>query len=121
MEKDVNCHRLYLAMEVFYVTYWSSSWTKSAMSDRGASLPSWWGDRPDGVAFGQDGKLLVAPFDKGVVAVIDPEGKVIAELAVGGLTTTNVAFGGTSLKVTKAGKGQVVRLHIVVWGQGFNL
>jgi hypothetical protein len=57
---------------------------------------------------------------KGVVDVIDPEDKVIAELEVGGLTTTTVASGGTRLYGSEAGKGQVVRLDISVWGQSNN-
>ena len=72
---------------------------------------------PDGMAFGQDGNLYVAHFGKGVVAVIDPEGRVIAELPVGGPNVTNVAFWGSSLYVTEVDKGQVVRLDIGVEGQ----
>jgi gluconolactonase len=72
---------------------------------------------PDGMAFGQDGNLYVAHWGKGVVAVIDPAGHVIAELSVGGLNATNVAFWGSSLYVTEVEKGQVVRLDIGVEGQ----
>lgn len=72
---------------------------------------------PDGMAFGQDGNLYVAHYGKGVVAVIDPGGAVIAELPVGGMNTTNVAFWGSSLYATEVGIGQVVRLDIGVEGQ----
>lgn len=72
---------------------------------------------PDGMAFGQDGNLYVAHFGKGVVAAIDPGGRVIAELPVGGMNPTNVAFWGSSLYVTDVDKGQVVRLDIGVEGQ----
>jgi len=72
---------------------------------------------PDGMAFGQDGNLYVAHFGKGVVAVINPEGQVIAELPAGGMKPTNVAFWGTSLYVTEVEKGQVVRLDVGVEGQ----
>jgi gluconolactonase len=72
---------------------------------------------PDGMALGQDGNLYVAHWGKGVVAVIDPEGQVVAELPAGGLNTTNVAFWGSSLYVTEVEKGQVVRLDIGVEGQ----
>lgn len=72
---------------------------------------------PDGMAFGRDGNLYVAHFDKGVVAVVNPQGQVIAELPAGGMKPTNVAFGGSSLYVTEVEKGQVVRLDIGVEGQ----
>jgi gluconolactonase len=72
---------------------------------------------PDGMAFGQDGNLYAAHWGKGVVAVIDPDGKVVAELPVGGLNPTNVAFWGSSLYVTEVENGQVVRLDIGVEGQ----
>jgi gluconolactonase len=72
---------------------------------------------PDGMAFGSDGNLYVAHFGKGCVAVINPEGEVIAEILVGGARPTNVAFWGNSLFVTEVEKGQVVRLDIGVSGQ----
>jgi gluconolactonase len=72
---------------------------------------------PDGMAFGQDGSLYVAHFGKGVVAVVNPEGRVIAELSAGGMKPTNVAFWESNLYVTEVEKGQVVRLDIGVEGQ----
>jgi gluconolactonase len=72
---------------------------------------------PDGMAFGQDGNLYVAHFGKGVVAVVSPAGKVIAELPAGGMNPTNVAFWGSSLYVTEVEQGQVVRLDVGVKGQ----
>ncbi|MGQ9515736.1 MAG: SMP-30/gluconolactonase/LRE family protein [Anaerolineae bacterium] len=72
---------------------------------------------PDGMAFGQDGNLYVAHFGKGVVAVIDPQGRVVAELPAGGKKPTNVAFWGDSLYVTEVEKGQIVCLDIGVKGQ----
>lgn len=72
---------------------------------------------PDGMAFGQDGNLYVAHFGKGVVAVINPGGTVIAELPPGGVHPTNVAFWETGLYVTEVEKGQVVRMDIGVSGQ----
>ncbi len=72
---------------------------------------------PDGMAFGRDGNLYVAHYGKGAVAVIDPEGRVIADLPVGGMNPTNVAFWGASLFVTEVEEGQVVRLDIGVEGQ----
>jgi sugar lactone lactonase YvrE len=72
---------------------------------------------PDGMAFGQDGNLYVAHFGKGIVAVIDPGGKVIAELPAGGMNPTNVAFWGSSLYVTEVEKGQVIHMEVGVEGQ----
>lgn len=72
---------------------------------------------PDGIAFGSDGNLYVAHFGKGCVAVINPGGRLIAEVPVGGANPTNVAFWGESLFVTEVEKGQVVRLDIGVLGQ----
>jgi len=72
---------------------------------------------PDGMAFGADGNLYVAHFGKGVVAVINPQGRVIAELPAGGMKPTNVVFGGTSLYVTDVDKCRVTRLDIGVPGQ----
>lgn len=72
---------------------------------------------PDGMAFGQDGNLYVAHFGKGVVAVINPQGQLIAELPTGGMKPTNVAFWQTSLYVTEVENSQVVHLDIGVRGQ----
>jgi len=72
---------------------------------------------PDGMVFGQDGNLYAAHFGKGVVAVINPDGVVIAELPAGGMKPTNVAFWETSLYVTDVDKSQVTRLDIGVRGQ----
>lgn len=67
--------------------------------------------------FNQDGNLYVAHYGKGVAAVINPKGSVIAEMAAGGLNPTNLAFWQSSLYVTEVEKGQVVRLDIGVEGQ----
>jgi len=75
------------------------------------------GPGPDGMAFGQDGNLYVAHFGKGVVAVVSPEGIVVAELPAGGAKPTNVAFWGKTLFVTEVERGQVVRLEVGVEGQ----
>lgn len=71
---------------------------------------------PDGMAFGGDGNLYVAHFGKGVVAVIDPSGVVIAELPAGGQNPTNLAFWETSLYITEVEKHQVMRLDLGVPG-----
>ena len=69
------------------------------------------------MALGQDGNLYVAHIGKGVVDVVSPQGKVIAELPAGAKHPTNVAFWGTSLYVTEVEKGLVTRLDIRVAGQ----
>ena len=57
-----------------------------------AVLPG--GDGPDGMAFDEAGNLYVAHYGGGVVAIFDPDGDKIAEIAVPGANVTNVAFGG---------------------------
>ena len=71
---------------------------------------------PDGMALGTDGNLYVAHVGKGVIAVIDPEGRTVAEVPAGGMDPTNLAFNGTSLFVTEAETGSVQRLDIGVRG-----
>lgn len=75
------------------------------------------GRGPDGMAFSQDGNLYVAHFLKGVVAVVDPQGRVIGELATGGIKTTNVAFWETHLYVTEVERSQILRFAVRVQGQ----
>ena len=72
---------------------------------------------PDGMDFGADGNLYVAHYGKGVVAVIAPNGEVIAELPVPGKNPTNVDFWEDSLYVTETETGAVYRLDIGVEGQ----
>jgi gluconolactonase len=68
------------------------------------------------MAFGQDGNLYVAHFGKGVVAVINYLGQLIAEIPAGGMKPTNLAFWDRSLFVTEVEHSQVVRLDIDVRG-----
>ena len=53
--------------------------------------PGWKG--PDGMAFGQDGRLYVAVFGQQDVTVLDSQGKVAERLPTQGILPTNVAFG----------------------------
>lgn len=56
------------------------------------------------------GNLYIARFDKGVVAVVSPEGKLIREIKLLGKKPTNVAFGGPDGKtvyVTMQDKGNI--------------
>jgi gluconolactonase len=75
------------------------------------------GRGPDGMVFGEDGNLYVAHFLKGVVAVVDPQGRVIGELPTGGVKTTNVAFWETTLYVTEVEHSQILRFDLGVRGQ----
>jgi gluconolactonase len=72
---------------------------------------------PDGMDLGADGNLYVAHYGKGVVAVIGPNGKMVAELPVPGKNPTNVAFRDESLYVTETQTGAIYRLDIGVEGQ----
>ena len=72
---------------------------------------------PDGMALGADGNLYVTHRDTGVVAVVDPEGRLVARLPAGGPLPSNVAFWNESLYVTEDETGAVHRLDIGVRGQ----
>ncbi len=48
---------------------------------------------PDGMAFGEDGRLYVAVFGQGDVTVLSSEGEVVDRLRTAGKLPTNVAFG----------------------------
>jgi sugar lactone lactonase YvrE len=69
------------------------------------------------MVFGEDGNLYVAHFLKGVVAVVNPQGRVIGELPTGGVKTTNVAFWETTLYVTEVEHSQILRFDLGVRGQ----
>ena len=65
---------------------------------------------PDGMAFGADGRLYVAVFGEGDVAVVRPDGAVVERLRTAGKEPTNVAFGARGerrLYVTETELGQV--------------
>ncbi|GHN00625.1 gluconolactonase [Cytophagales bacterium WSM2-2] len=48
----------------------------------------------DGMKCDRKGNLLVTRYDKGVVAIISPEGKIIREVTMKGKKTSNICFGG---------------------------
>jgi gluconolactonase len=67
---------------------------------------------PDGLALDDKGNLYVAHFGKGVVAVLDPEGRLLAELGTEGLLPTSLTFWNGSLYVTELERGCVIRLDV---------
>ena len=69
---------------------------------------------PDGMNYGADGNLYVAHYNGGVVHVIAPDGRLLADLPAGGPTTTNVGFWDESLYVTEGKSGSVYRIDIGV-------
>ena len=75
------------------------------------------GQGPDGMAVGADGNLYVTHRDTGIIAVIDPAGRLIARLPAGGSLPSNVAFWDEALYVTEDETGAVYRLDIGVRGQ----
>ena len=70
---------------------------------------------PDGMKFGADGNLYVAVFGQGDITVLDPKGKVVRRIEVGGIYPTNLVFGPAgeqSIYVTEAATGTVRKLHV---------
>lgn len=52
----------------------------------------------DGMKCDREGNLLVTRYDKGVIAIISPHGKLIREVRLKGRKTSNIAFGGKDRK-----------------------
>lgn len=82
-------------------------------------------NQPDGMCLDAAGNLYVAHYGMQQVQVLDPDGKLIARLPGGNLTTSNVAFGGPgldqlfvtgALAPSEGGKGAVFRLDLGVKG-----
>lgn len=48
----------------------------------------------DGMKCDRDGNLLVTRYDKGAIAILSPEGKLIGEVTTIGKKTSNICFGG---------------------------
>ncbi|WP_211341859.1 SMP-30/gluconolactonase/LRE family protein [Ulvibacterium marinum] len=65
---------------------------------------------PDGMAFDVEGNLYVAIFGKQCIKKISPLGEIVKEIPLSGKNPTNCAFQGTSLFVTEAEVGQIMRL-----------
>ena len=81
-------------------------------------------NQPDGMCLDAAGNLYIAHYGMRQVQVLDPQGKLIARLPGGNLTTSNVAFGGPNLDqlyVTgglglEAGGGGLFRLDLGIKG-----
>jgi gluconolactonase len=64
---------------------------------------------PDGMKFGEDGRLYCTVYNQRNVTVLDRGGRVVDRLVLDGEAPTNIAFSldGTKLMVTEVSKGQV--------------
>ncbi|MBS1747498.1 MAG: SMP-30/gluconolactonase/LRE family protein [Bacteroidetes bacterium] len=74
----------------------------------------------DGMRCDTKGNLYIARYDKGVVAIVSPEGKLIREVKLIGKKPTNVAFGGPDGKtvyVTMQDKKNIETFHTDTPGQ----
>lgn len=69
---------------------------------------------PDGLTVDRQGYIYAAHYGAGVVAVLSPDGKLVAELGVCGANPTNVTFPkhDTELYVTEAQTGSVIALTL---------
>jgi sugar lactone lactonase YvrE len=52
----------------------------------------------DGMKCDASGNLFVTRYDKGVIAIISPQGKLIREVQMKGKKTSNITFGGKDKK-----------------------
>jgi gluconolactonase len=72
---------------------------------------------PDGFAFDTDGRIYIAVYGQGHVAVLSADGTVERRLPTGGALPTNVAFGpDRALYVTEAERGRLERLPVAATG-----
>ncbi|MBE7210912.1 MAG: SMP-30/gluconolactonase/LRE family protein [Gluconacetobacter diazotrophicus] len=73
---------------------------------------------PDGMCFGDDGRLYCTVYGQTNITVLDRDGTVAERLALDGPNPTNCAFAleGRTLYVTEAGVGQVEALDVPCGG-----
>jgi gluconolactonase len=74
---------------------------------------------PDGMALDAAGNLYVAHYNGGRVAVFDPAGRLVEEIAVPGPNVTNCAFGGPerrTLVITEVATASLYRVELDVAG-----
>ncbi|MFN8593917.1 MAG: SMP-30/gluconolactonase/LRE family protein [Thermomicrobiales bacterium] len=82
-----------------------------------ALLPG--GAGPDGMACDEAGNLYVAHYGGGKVAVFDPDGAMIEEIAVPGVNVTNCAFGGPdrrTLVITEVETASLYQMRVEIPG-----
>ena len=73
----------------------------------------------DGIMFDEFGRLWVARWLNGTVAVITLDGKLVAEIPAGGTKVTNLCFWKQSVYVTVAGNHSIHRLDVGVGGMPY--
>lgn len=76
----------------------------------------------DGMRCDAKGNLYLTRYDKGAVAIISPEGKVIREVKLTGKKPSNIAFGGPDGRtcyVTMADRGNIETFRTDVPGRSF--
>jgi gluconolactonase len=67
----------------------------------------------DGIAAGPDGRLYVAIFGQGQLAVLDPDGSIVGRIPTGGAFPTNCAFGPDGrLYVTECEQGLLLAFKV---------
>jgi gluconolactonase len=74
----------------------------------------------DGIMFDEFGRLWVARWLNGTVAVITLDGKLVAEIPAGGTKVTNLCFWKQSVYVTVAGNHSIHRLDVGVDGNALH-
>ena len=78
----------------------------------------------DGMRCDEKGNLYVARYDKGVIAIISPDGKLIREIQLKAKKPTNIAFGGQDGKtcfVTCQDRGYIESFRVEYVGRSFSL
>lgn len=76
----------------------------------------------DGMRCDREGNLYIARYDKGTVAVVSPEGKLIDEIVLRGKKPSNITFGGKDGKscfVTLADRGCIETFRASLPGNYF--
>ena len=67
----------------------------------------------DSLAVEAGGNICVATLISGCISVISPDGRLVEQVPVGDVATTNIAFGGPELRtayITLSGRGELIRM-----------
>jgi sugar lactone lactonase YvrE len=78
----------------------------------------------DGMRCDVDGNLYITRYDKGVVAKVSPEGKLLREIPMVGKKTSNIAFGGPDGKtayVTLQDRGNIETFRVEAPGREWKM